>query len=74
MNTASYWFLCHLVVITRAEESLLWNSPDKSINLIAPSDLPESKKENRRLAVVLEGKLIVCHGTEVVLIAVHRRF
>ena len=45
-------------MLIRAEESLSWNSPDKSVNLIAPSYLPESKKENRRLAVVLEGNLI----------------
>jgi len=38
-----------------AEESLLWYSADKNINLIAPNYLPESKKENRRLAVVVDG-------------------
>ena len=47
--------LLQLVVIIKTEESLSWNSPDKSINLIAPSYLPESKKENRRLAVVIDG-------------------
>ena len=43
------------VMVIRSEESLLWNSENKSVNLIAPSYLPESKKENRRLAVVVKG-------------------
>ena len=43
------------VKIIRSEESLLWNSENKSVNLIAPSYLPESKKENRRLVVVVKG-------------------
>ena len=43
------------VKIIRSEESLLWNSGNKSVNLIAPSYLPESKKENRRLVVVVKG-------------------
>ena len=55
MKISLFWIVSKLVVTIRAEESLLWNSPDKSINLIAPSYLPESKKENRRLAVVIEG-------------------
>ena len=45
-----------MILIIHAEESLSWHSPDKNINLIAPNYLPESKKENRRLAVVVGGK------------------
>ena len=44
-------------IIKSEEESLLWNSRDKSVNLIAPNYLPESKKENRRLAVVMKGEV-----------------
>ena len=40
----------------RAEEGLLWWSPDKSLNFIAPNYLPESKKENRRMAVVVDSE------------------
>ena len=53
----SYYIISQLVImIIHAEESLSWHSPDKNINLIAPNYLPESKKENRRLAVVVGGK------------------
>ena len=44
-------------IIKSEEESLLWNSRDKSVNLIAPNYLPESKKENRRLAVAIKGEV-----------------
>ena len=47
--------LLQLVVIIKTEERLSWNSPDKTYNLIAPSYLEDSKKENRRLAVVIDG-------------------
>ena len=48
-------FASVLLQVIRSEESLLWNSRNKSVNLIAPRYLPESKKENRRLAVVVKG-------------------
>ena len=51
-----YIILQFVILIIHAEESLSWHSPDKNINLIAPNYLPESKKENRRLAVVVGGK------------------
>ena len=40
----------------KAEERLLWFSSKADIAFIAPNYLPESKKENRRVAVVLEGR------------------
>ena len=51
------YILLQFQVIKSEEESLLWNSRDKSVNLIAPNYLPESKKENRRLAVVIKGEI-----------------
>ena len=51
------FILLQFQVIKSEEESLLWNSRDKSVNLIAPNYLPESKKENRRLAVVIKGQI-----------------
>ena len=40
-----------------AEESLLWWTPNVHISLIAPPDLPESKKENRCTAVLVSGNI-----------------
>ena len=45
-----------ILLKVKAEERLQWFSSKTNINLIAPNYLPESKKENRRLAVVMEGK------------------
>ena len=44
-----------IVRISKSEESLLWYTANQNYSLIAPSYLPEAKKENRRLAIVLEG-------------------
>jgi len=43
----------YLLLQIKAEEKLHWNSNSKDVNLIAPDYLPESKKENRRLAVIV---------------------
>ena len=48
--------LCLLIELIINEEHLLWWSPNKNLNFIAPHYLSESKKENRRLAVVIESK------------------
>ena len=44
-----------IVRMSKSEESLLWYTANQNYSLIAPSYLPEAKKENRRLAIVLEG-------------------
>ena len=43
--------IIHLLLQNNAEESLKWYSRDG--NLIAPDNLDESKKENRRFAVIV---------------------
>ena len=56
MKRIYFWFTFFLPLgFIKTEERLSWNSPEKSVNLIAPNYLPESKKENRRLAVVIDG-------------------
>ena len=39
------------------EPKLTWYSRDTNINLIAPNNLAKSKAENRRVAIVLDGKI-----------------
>ena len=43
------------IKLATCEESLLWHSSDGNLTLIAPNYLPESKKENRRLPIIVEG-------------------
>ena len=50
------YILCCILLKVKAEERLLWFSSKPDIAFIAPNYLPESKKENRRVAVVLEGR------------------
>ena len=45
------------IVFVGGEESLFWYSKD--VNLIAPNYLPEARKENRRLAVVIDGRKVM---------------
>ena len=49
----------YLFLQIKAEEKLHWNSNSKDVNLIAPDYLPESKKENRRLAVIVPCRLFL---------------
>ena len=50
-----FCILIEIVRVSKSEESLLWYTADQNYSLIAPDFLPESKKENWRLAIVIEG-------------------
>ena len=51
----AFCIFIEIVRMSKSEESLLWYTANQNYSLIAPSYLPEAKKENRRLAIVLEG-------------------
>ena len=57
INFQSLVTIQYLFLQIKAEEKLHWNSNSKDVNLIAPDYLPESKKENRRLAIIVPCRL-----------------
>ena len=50
-----FCILIKIVRVSKSEESLLWYTADQNYSLIASNELPESKKESWRLAIVVEG-------------------
>ena len=55
LRSLSISLFVSFIKVSICEESLLWHASDGNLTLIAPNYLPESKKENRRLPIVVEG-------------------